>query len=1616
MLSAQQQQQQQQQSNLGPTKQTTGTITKILDNFGFIDDSVFFPLSVVKGGASQVKVGDKVFFECTYSKNLPFNWNATIVQPIHHHQQSSQTQQQQPSPSQQSQHSLHQTSQSYQQHSQSSSSLSLQQQQQQSLHSVAPSHPSYNPTQISSSSSSPSLQSNLNNNPSAQQTNMYHSHNLTHPQQQQQQQQQQHMQSANHPLSGGQLGYPSAVAGHLGHQYHHPQQQQQQLSSLNSGQKSLPYGTQSPLSQSSQVYNPTVGYHPTATSGGLPSSQSTGSTNNSTVAAAAAAAAAATVSPVDLAKAAAAVAQLSQYCTTTTPIANNSTVGQQSQQQPQSNPAGQYGNVGGGGGVPGHHPGPLQYTSTPGSAFISSPFNQQSKPSPGGGPSRQGPGRWDHQRDDPRAGGGNLRGPNRDDPRSAGRFGPKQSRFSDANSERFQVPPKQQQQQQNSSQPTSFNRGGPDYSLGANQRGGLDPRKLSQTSTGHNDQHSVSEDRDRFHRDKDFRQDNRRVVDRESKQMDNNNQKNLERQNDIQHRRENRRDHRERDRSINRDRTSKRSISPTPSLASNSTAGGDQSNRRSESSSTSNLMSYLPKRRYEPCNIPKSSIIKNRYNSNELKSRFGSNTVHVPSDLKEILYDVENDFDLFDMPKPILYKIIVPDKKDSAHHHHQSQKENSKSSKSTDSKSNDKTMDNKQMQKDKDVSKEEKEKQSEQKHLQKSQEKESDGEKINEIGQKEENKNDNEQQLQDTADESELTIEMDQSQTNENISMTTEKEQVVDDENEQDKKEESSETEKQSIENQESIDMKKDQNNKNEIKENKMDVDDNDTDDHEHDKTKLKTNEMDESLKRKDGEKESKQLKKSIKVLGHKFNVKVLLISLPSLAEIYERLFGSEFPGPQSHGGGGGHKSTNRVPHLHKLFQLLVTRNSSDGYSLIGGKFQRDLDGYLNNGDPNLINTAIRIVWEQTGLNLSSCKQWRVFSTFIYNRDNSIDPSNAGYEVTKIYFPDIWSSFESIYLPMKNVTEETIDTDLKSTTNSQSINEEINQESDESSVKKSVEESKKEESMETKNDANVTKVRSKLSPMDRVCIKDVSNENKKEYVENLLQTMANLKVADLKNELEKFYIRFESRWKKEQLFQRLQQVCQESLRILSGDDDDNNDDKNGDHNVGGDLQNDLTIGKSEDINMTDDHYDENSNQTMDDDEDDDDSKLLPGQKRKLDDDSTNVADNNNDDDNVADNENESKSKETIVKKSKSEQESSNDLKTEESSSYKQHQQQLLDKNFTAIPSSIKVKAGSGQLPLSLVTLHSALNPHRFDQFELIIVSEFLRDSLTIHFARYILSSIVECIMQQKSIIPANTNTDANTSNIGRISTPINYVHLAFSYFEKGHCGYMVADDLNTLLQSTGFVQSRKTFQSLVSSLLSLANVNVSLSSLMNERIMYIFFPQPSQLITRQIYYPAISSKTNRNITTIGSIDDDNNESTLIIERNSIQYNVDELIKQSEQDQKIKARLQDTMNQTNKKIAYLENYVQELETKQKKMTAATGRQNDELCAIKRDRDQIKTKYEQMKKFCLKSMDDLNGLMKTLEGSTNDPTSQSSMDNTTLATASTTVVTETANGIK
>ena len=80
----------------------SGTVTKTHENFGFIDDDVFFQtrcaftfmnisvvsikacaivlISSVKGNNPQV--GDRVLVEASYNTSMPFKWNATRVQVI----------------------------------------------------------------------------------------------------------------------------------------------------------------------------------------------------------------------------------------------------------------------------------------------------------------------------------------------------------------------------------------------------------------------------------------------------------------------------------------------------------------------------------------------------------------------------------------------------------------------------------------------------------------------------------------------------------------------------------------------------------------------------------------------------------------------------------------------------------------------------------------------------------------------------------------------------------------------------------------------------------------------------------------------------------------------------------------------------------------------------------------------------------------------------------------------------------------------------------------------------------------------------------------------------------------------------------------------------------------------------------------------------------------------------------------------------------------------------------------------------------------------------------------------------------------------------------------------
>ncbi|KAF8781684.1 cell division cycle and apoptosis regulator protein 1-like [Argiope bruennichi] len=73
-------QQPQQQAQQYKHRVFTGTVTKLHENFGFVDEDVFFQMSAVKGNIP--KAGERVLVEASYNSNSPFKWNATRIQVL----------------------------------------------------------------------------------------------------------------------------------------------------------------------------------------------------------------------------------------------------------------------------------------------------------------------------------------------------------------------------------------------------------------------------------------------------------------------------------------------------------------------------------------------------------------------------------------------------------------------------------------------------------------------------------------------------------------------------------------------------------------------------------------------------------------------------------------------------------------------------------------------------------------------------------------------------------------------------------------------------------------------------------------------------------------------------------------------------------------------------------------------------------------------------------------------------------------------------------------------------------------------------------------------------------------------------------------------------------------------------------------------------------------------------------------------------------------------------------------------------------------------------------------------------------------------------------------------
>lgn len=69
-----------------------------------------------------------------------------------------------------------------------------------------------------------------------------------------------------------------------------------------------------------------------------------------------------------------------------------------------------------------------------------------------------------------------------------------------------------------------------------------------------------------------------------------------------------------------------------------------------------------------------------------------------------------------------------------------------------------------------------------------------------------------------------------------------------------------------------------------------------------------------------------------------KYGVKVVMLSLPSLNELYEEVCGYDFT---------KQVTRNHNTYFNRLVSFLSFKNQNNGYSLVGGKFNLDLDGYM---------------------------------------------------------------------------------------------------------------------------------------------------------------------------------------------------------------------------------------------------------------------------------------------------------------------------------------------------------------------------------------------------------------------------------------------------------------------------------------------------------------------------------------------------------------------------------------------------------------------------------------------------------------------------------------------
>ncbi|XP_043537086.1 cell division cycle and apoptosis regulator protein 1-like isoform X2 [Chiloscyllium plagiosum] len=133
------------------------------------------------------------------------------------------------------------------------------------------------------------------------------------------------------------------------------------------------------------------------------------------------------------------------------------------------------------------------------------------------------------------------------------------------------------------------------------------------------------------------------------------------------------------------------------------------------------------------------------------------------------------------------------------------------------------------------------------------------------------------------------------------------------------------------------------------------------------------------------------------------YSAKVILLQCPDLQKLYSQACTlAEVP-----------KETADVPqHPNKLIKFLVGMKGKEEAVLIGGSWSPSLDGLCPEKDPRvLIKTAIRTTKSLTGIDLSVCTQWFRFAELRYHQPGELREGRllpARVETVVVFLPDVW--------------------------------------------------------------------------------------------------------------------------------------------------------------------------------------------------------------------------------------------------------------------------------------------------------------------------------------------------------------------------------------------------------------------------------------------------------------------------------------------------------------------------------------------------------------------------------------------------------------------------------